>query len=239
MTFKPYLLARKRFQTNYQYTDRKSKAKYVSLKYQSILGRGKILDVGADKCHLREYINNCEAYWGIGLGDQLDQQVNLENEKIPFPNNSFDCVLCLDVLEHLENIHQVFDECCRVTRQFFIVSLPNPWAVFFRMLRFGDYHPDQPLKFYGLPLDPPEDRHKWFFSYEEAERFILHRASKNKMKVIQKDHERIGSEGRGLRHLVRTFARSFLLRRDLNLKNLYAGTLWIVLEKNNHGRVLS
>ena len=231
--------ARKPFQTNYQYIDRKTKAKYVWLKYQSILGRGNILDVGADECHLKRYVKNSGAYWGIGLGNHPDQLVDLENEKLPFPDNSFDCVLCLDVLEHLENIHEVFDECCRVTRRFLIVSLPNPWAVFFRMLRFGDYHSEQPLKFYGLPLNPPGDRHKWFFSYEESERFVLYRAGKNKMKVIQKDTETVSSEGRGLRSIVRTFARSFLLRRDLNLKNLYTGTLWVLLEKRNHGKDFS
>ncbi|GAG42554.1 unnamed protein product, partial [marine sediment metagenome] len=68
-----------------------------------------------DECHLKQHLDEGASYWGIGLGEHLDQQVNLEKEKIPFPENSFDCVLCLDVLEHLEHIHQVFDELCRVT----------------------------------------------------------------------------------------------------------------------------
>ncbi len=102
----------------------------------------------------------------------MDRYVDLERDKLPFPDNSFDCVLCLDVLEHIENIHEIFDELCRVTCRYVIVSLPNPWADFYNMLRFGDYDVDRPLKFYGLPLEPPEDRHKWFFSNEEAEKFI-------------------------------------------------------------------
>jgi hypothetical protein len=135
------------FHTDYQYTDRETKAKYVWLKYQSIL-KGHILDVGADQCYLKQYLPEDTDYWGIGLGGDLDQQVDLENEKIPFPDNSFDCVLCLDVLEHLENIHDVFDELCRVSRLFLIISLPNAWSDFYHVLRFGNYRPNQPMKFY-------------------------------------------------------------------------------------------
>lgn len=157
--------------------------------------------------------------------------MDLEKEGIPFPDNSFDCVLCLDVLEHLENIHQVFDELCRVTRRYVVISLPNPWADFYNMLRFGDYRPGQPTKFYGLPVEPPDDRHKWFFSSEEAEKFILYRAGKNGMHIVQMDYYNMGNEGYGWRRLLRELVRSILFRRDLNLKALYAGTLWAVLEK--------
>jgi len=221
------------FHTNYRYTDRRTKAKYVWLKYKPIL-KGRILDVGADKGYLKEYLSEEAEYLGIGL-EGPDRKVNLEKENLPFPDNTFDCVLCLDVLEHLENIHEVFDELCRVTRRYVIISLPNPWADFWHMLCYGDYRPGQPMKFYGLPLEPPDDRHKWFFSNEEAEKFILYKAVKNKMRVIQIDNYGMGSEGRGWRRLLRVLARTILLRSDLNLRNLYAGTLWVVLEKENCG----
>lgn len=220
------------FKTDYRYTNREEKGKYVWLKYQSILSGAKILDVGADQCYLREYLDEKTSYWGIGLGGNPDQQVNLEKEPLPFPNNHFDCVLCLDVLEHLDNIHQAFDELCRVTKQYVILSLPNPYANLWSRLRFGDYRPGISLKFYGLPLEPPEDRHKWFFSWEEAEKFVVYRAAKNKMKVLQIDCESVGGEGGGRRGWLRTIARNYLLRRDLNLKNLYYGTLWSILRKD-------
>lgn len=218
------------FHTNHRYADRETKAKYVWLKYRSIL-KGRILDIGADECYLKQYLPADAEYWGIGLGGHPDQQVDLEQEKIPFPDNSFDCVLCLDVLEHLENIHEVFDELCRVTRHYVIILLPNPWKNFYNMLRRGEYRPGQPMKFYGLPLEPPEDRHKWFFSCEEAEKFILYRSGKMGMRVVQMDYQGVGSEGRGWRRLVRAIARSVLFRNDLNLKALFSGPLWVVLEK--------
>jgi hypothetical protein len=115
------------------------------------------------------------------------------------------------------------------------VSLPNAWLDFYNMLRHGEYRPGQPMKFYGLPLEPPADRHKWFFSADEAKAFIAYRASKNNMRIIQMDHEAWGIEGRGWRRILRTWARNILLRPSLQVDNLYAGTLWALLEKEPHG----
>jgi SAM-dependent methyltransferase len=220
-----------KFQTDYQYTDRKTKAKYVWLKYQSILSGNHVLDIGADECNLKRYIDDTTTYWGIGIGGNPDQELDIEKDKLPFKNNSFDCVLCLDVLEHIENIHDTFDEICRVTRRYAIIALPNPYAEFWRMLRFGDYEPSIPLKYYGLPLERHNDRHKWFFSSEEAEKFIIYRAAKNGMRIIQMDYSGMGNEGIGLRRMLRSLARMILLRNDLNLKILYAGPIWAALEK--------
>ena len=221
------------FTTDYRYIDRETKAKYVWLKYRSIL-RERILDVGADACYLEPHLDAESTYVGIGLGGRPDQRVDLERERIPFADNSFDCVLCLDVLEHLDNIHAAFDELCRVTCGHVIVSLPNPYAQFYHMLRHGDYRPRVPLKFYGLPVAEPADRHKWFFSTEEAEQFVRHRADVNGMRVVQVDVESGGSEGRGWRGSLRRTARRILLHRKTRLENLYAGPLWAVLKKDTY-----
>lgn len=211
-----------KFVTDYRYIDRQTKAKYVWEKYKRIL-TGRILDVGADECYLKSYLSSETFYWGIGLGGNPDQQVNLERERIPFDDDSFDCVLCLDVLEHLDNIHDVFDELCRVSRAYVIISLPNPWSSFYSMLFEKDYRPEQPLKFYGLPCEPPEDRHKWFFSPEEAEQFIRFRAKRNTMKIVQLDYEPGGNP-----------EAVHKLRPDLNLSNLVAGPQWTVLLKGDN-----
>ena len=219
------------FQTDYRYTDRETKAKYVWLKYEPIL-KGRLLDVGADECSLKQHLGEDASYWGIGLGGHPDQQVDLEREEIPFADNSFDCVLCLDVLEHVDNIHEVFDELCRVTRRYAIVALPNPLRSLYKGLCSRDYRPGRLTKQYGLPLEPPQDRHKWFFSYEEAERFVIYRGGLNNMRVVQIDCYGMGRETSRLKRL----SRLVLFRRDLNPKNLYAGTLWAVLEKMQPGR---
>jgi len=169
---------------------------------------------------------------GNRLGEKVDQRFDLEKIPLPFQESTYDCVLCLDVLEHLENIHQVFDECCRVSRQYVIVALPNPWANFYDFLCLDSKDMDKLFKFYGLPLEPPEDRHKWFFSNEDAEKFIVYRAGQNNMKVLQLDNQRVDNDGIGIRRLIRGIAKAILFRNNLNYKNLHARTLWAVLEKS-------
>ena len=219
-----------RFQTPYRYTDRKTKARYIWLKYHLILN-GHILDVGADKCYLKQYLNITVEYWGIGLGGSPDQQVDLETGNIPFSDNSFDCVLCFDVLEHLENIHKIFDEVCRISKRYVIISLPNPYAAFWNMLLYGYYKPDLAMKFYGLPLEKPEDRHKWFFSQKESEEFIKYRSKKNNMEIVQMDIEDYNKAS-----LLETFCQKVLFKKYTDFGNLHAGSLWAVLEKIPSGR---
>lgn len=227
-----------RFATDFAFHDRQTKAKYVWLKYESILRGKKILDVGADECHLKQHLDEDASYHGVGLGDKVDQVINLETDGLPFEDNSFDCVLCLDVLEHIENIHEIFNHLCRIAREHVIIALPNPWNSFYTSLRHGFYQPDVPLKFYGLPVEPPEDRHKWFFSAEEAERFIVYRAAKNGMRVIQLDYSSYKQEMfkprfafLRPRYWLRRIAQQTLINQQIDMKNFYAGTLWAVLAK--------
>lgn len=224
-----------RFKTNFKYYNRKSKAYYIWEKYFKILN-GNILDIGADQCYLKEHLGNKANYIGIGLNsDKIDLKIDLEKEVLPYKNNSFDVTLCCDVLEHLDNIHEIFDELCRVSKKYIIISLPNPHSVFWSYVKHGNYNEHQHLKFYGLPAEKPDDRHKWFFSTEEAENFIRYRANKNNMEIIQIDIE--GNSPNKINFFKKLFLK-ILLRKNYNLyfdlisnKNLYLGTLWAVLKK--------
>jgi SAM-dependent methyltransferase len=220
-----------KFHTNFVYTDRQTKAHHVYLKYQPILV-GNILDIGADQCYLKKYLGNKANYIGIGLSsDKVDLKIDLEKQPLPYEDNSFDVVLCTDVLEHLDNIYEVFDELCRISKKYVIISLPNPHSVFWSYLKHGDYNENQHLKFYGLPSEKPEDRHKWFFSTEEAERFIQCRAKKNKMEIVQIDIE---GDKMPKVSIIEKLIFKFLFKKYSNMlfnRNLYTGTLWAVLKK--------
>ena len=216
-----------KFQTDFQYNSRETKARYVWEKYGEIL-RGSILDVGADECHLRPWLPGDVRYWGIGLGGNPDQQVNLEEEGVPFAAESYDCVLCLDVLEHLANPHAVFDELCRVSRNYVIVALPNAWPLVWRIVTSWFTRGPLPrTKYYGLPVEPALDRHKWFFSADDAEAFLIYRAQKNGMAVVQvDDYEYTPSRRRRMRNRVA----GLLLSRAAQ-RNLFTETVWVVLQK--------
>lgn len=214
------------------YWNRESKAKYVWSKYQKYLKGFRILDVGCDEGYLRHYAMEGTSYFGIDKVGRPDIVLDLEGvTQLPFPDRSFDTVLCLDVLEHVDNLHLLFDDLCRVADRFVIVSLPNPYSDFYQMICFGDYAEGVPLKFYGLPLQPPEDRHKWFFSYDEAKRFLLLKSEENGFRTLHIDEHGLVTEGRGMRRIMRRLAKHILLRRDLNLKNLHVATIWSVLKR--------
>lgn len=214
------------------YHDRESKALYVWNKYRPYLEGQSILDVGADRCYLKDHLDLKSSYWGVGLGGDCDQVLDLETGELPFEDNFYDCVLCLEVLEHLEALHAVFDECCRVAKQHVIISLPNAWSDIYLILRGAGYRPDQLLKFYGLPMQRPEDRHRWFFSLSEAKDFIRGRAELNGMQVIKMDEYGPQREPTLLGRLKGALLRHLLFKNcTMPAEDLFVFNLWAVLAK--------
>jgi SAM-dependent methyltransferase len=55
--------------------------------------------------------------------------------KLPFKNNTFDLVVCTEVLEHLENPKKAYRELLRVSRKYVLISVPN--EPFFTIQRIG------------------------------------------------------------------------------------------------------
>lgn len=167
------------------YTDRAGKATYIATKYAPLLTTS-VLDVGCDERQLARLLPPTATYLGVDMNPIADLRVDLEAGPLPFATASFDTVIAADVLEHLEQIHSVFDELCRVARQRVIISLPNPVLSFLHALAQGW---TGTFKYYGLPLERPADRHRWFFGSEEAERFVRERGARNGFSLEQVDFE--------------------------------------------------
>ncbi len=197
------------------YTDRPGKARYIAAKYAAILG-GSVLDVGCDEAPLRGLVAQPDAYVGVDMHAEADVTLNLDAQDLPFADGSFETVVCTDVLEHLERCHRVFDELCRVSRGHIVASLPNPARDFLEGV-FGGSGGEQ--KYYGLPVDPPADRHRWFFGYDDAVRFFTERGRRLGFAVEQIDAQSIGS----------LYWRNGLGADMLDTPNLNRGTIWCVL----------
>lgn len=169
------------YRTDRVYATRHDKARYIADKYASIL-RGSVLDVGCGDAPLRDLVGTPSGYLGIDFSGQgADIAVDLDDAArrgrgLPVDTRSFDTVICTDVLEHLEHAHAIFDELCRAARERIIISLPNPLLSLLLGLLDGSRGR---MKFYGMPLDPPEDRHRWFFSYDEAVAFVTQRGARH------------------------------------------------------------
>ena len=184
---------------NWFYKNREERSKWLVERFKKEISQSEnLLDVGCYNADLKNFIPDQIKYTGIDIAGKPDIFINLdETEKLPFDNNTFETVICADVLEHLENIHLIFDELCRVSGKYIIITLPNAYVFIPQFIRgkkyakntdkrkqFGRYS-----KFYGLPFEKPEDRHRWFFSYDEATEFVEYRAKKNNFKIVAVDNE--------------------------------------------------
>jgi SAM-dependent methyltransferase len=211
-----------RWDRHFHYASRAERARFIAQVYGEFLA-GDVLDVGCSGAALRAAVTG--KYVGIDIAGEPDLVVNLEKERIPLPDGSFDCVVCSDVLEHLDNPHQTFDELARVSRRYVLVSLPNcrSYEVVFRTWM------GMPLKFYGLPGEPPVDRHKWFFGYYDAIEFVRTRAGHSGLSVHSIHHQPLrypGLKGWLIQALVRVLA--ITPRRFAEVGSL---ATWALLEK--------
>jgi hypothetical protein len=136
---------------------------------------GPVLDVGCRGSGLKKALREYPArYVGLDLLPPSDVIADL-GAGLPFRDGSFRSVVALDVLEHTDDIYGAFRELARVAGEYLVVSLPNSYDIKLRLgyLR-GRSHSDK----YGLPLEPVEDRHRWFFSFSEAQRFCSYWSEK-------------------------------------------------------------
>ena len=170
------------------YHSRQSRNQFVATHFRDVLN-GSVLNIGGGGSkHLLSYISPV-TYTEIDIAGSPDIVFNLDcGSQLPLDTNSYDCVVCTDVLEHLENFHFVFSELVRVSSSDVIISLPNLANVFRSYISRSKYLPNNNTppshyfgkysKYYGLPLFKPEDRHRWIFSYSEASQFFkFHQSS--------------------------------------------------------------
>jgi len=198
---------------------RQARSEYVARRFGEYF-RGSLLDVGCFEAPLRKMLADAK-YTGVDIAGAPDIELNLEGcQRLPFDDGSHDTVICIDVLEHLDNLHLIFDELVRVARKNIIVSLPNSWRDARRPIERGGGD----FLHYGLPEDAPVDRHKWFFNFTQARSFLQARASSLNLEVV----ELFGTE-KPKNGLIRAL-RMLLYPGDKYL-NRYVQTVWAVFAK--------
>jgi hypothetical protein len=133
---------------------------------------GVLLDVGCRGRELRDALEGRPIrYVGLDLHPPADVVADL-GDGIPLADAEVDVVVALDVLEHVDGIHAAFHELCRVARRHVVIALPNAYVLRARWRHLRGHRGGK----YGLPSDPPLDRHRWLFSLDDARRFCRQRA---------------------------------------------------------------
>lgn len=209
------------------YYDRESRYQFAAKMFGNYL-RESVLDVGSSHNYLKNYILTDTKYVSVDIVGKPTYNIDLEKDALSqFEDNSFTTVICCDVLEHLDNLHQVFDEICRVSNQFVIISLPNNWLHFkFRLIKSKGES-----KFYGLPLEEPIDRHKWFFNYDQALNFLIERGKINNFEY--KLHIPLPFIQFRLKHRILHLFFKLYYNNQFGLNNANYSNVWVLLEKRD------
>lgn len=97
-------------------------------------------------------------------------RINIDIEKLAFPDNYFDCVVCLDVIEHVFDPAHLLSEAKRVTADggSFIISTPNirHWAHLMQLVVKGRFPKT------SRDVEEFDGGHVHYFTYADVEELL-------------------------------------------------------------------
>lgn len=114
-----------------------------------------ILDVGTGDGHLARHLTQVSdaKFLGLDVCPQPKTFIDVchyDGHTFPFENNTFDCVLMVDMLHHADNIPRLVSEASRVAKHFILIK-DHFWKtrLDWLTLKFADYIGNIP---YNVPL---------------------------------------------------------------------------------------
>ncbi len=152
---------------------------YVAKKLGNLNG-DILLDIGCRDMILKKKLRGKFNYKGLDYISDKDKDLdfinhNLENG-LPESLNDVDIIVALDVLEHIENIHEIYNQLFRVTKKKVIIALPNMAYYKFRInFLFKGVLSGK----YIFSKKKVLDRHRWIPNYNTITEFINTNTPKN------------------------------------------------------------
>lgn len=133
-----------------------------------------ILDVGCRDCSLGDLFPNVE-YAGADLcpGPRVKYVGDVAQLEA---DRSFDAVVALDILEHLESPSGTFDRLLPFARRWLLISLPNIYDLKSRMQFLWKGHLGGK---YVFGAAHPRDRHRWLMNRAEVREFAHAKAAQH------------------------------------------------------------
>ena len=142
---------------------------------------GTLLDVGSRDCILQKFLPPGQlSYFSADVAPGLDYQIDLE-KPLPFDDKSFDHVVALDVLEHVNDIHGAFAELLRVAGSTVIIALPNLASIRHRLSFL--FRGKMGTGKYDLRPEGSGDRHHWLTVHPQINRFVEVNAPKHEFRL--------------------------------------------------------
>ncbi len=101
----------------------------------TLKGNFNLLETGCQDEVIRKFIPPNIAYHSLDMEGNPDYKVDLNNQKIPVKDNTFDILVCLETLEHTLYPKRVLSELKRVTKKdgIFVLSMPNDYNFWLRL----------------------------------------------------------------------------------------------------------
>jgi 2-polyprenyl-3-methyl-5-hydroxy-6-metoxy-1,4-benzoquinol methylase len=138
-----------------------------------------ILDIGCrDQVFKKSLLGNFE-YIGVDYDTENENTEfinhNLE-QGLPKQIGKIDIINAMDVLEHVENIHDIFNECLEKSEQKVAIALPNMAYYKFRLAFLFSGEISGKYIFHSKKII---DRHRWFTTYYNNINFVKTNTPKN------------------------------------------------------------
>lgn len=149
----------------------------------------RLLDVGCRGCELKAYLGDLVEYQGVDLfqneHESVDFVLNVENG-LPMKDETYDFVVSLDLLEHLNDFQSGLDDLFRVSQNCLIIMLPNmSYAPLrFEFLLSGSLSrlTDKYDLKYGKTAKNI-DRHRWLTVIPQMDNYMQEFAENNNAKI--------------------------------------------------------
>jgi SAM-dependent methyltransferase len=109
---------------------------------------GRVLDIGCGRRPYQRYLSSASTYVGLDANPDVEPDILGSALDLPLPNQSFDSVMCTEVLEHVPEPAAALRETHRVLREggLLYVTVPQAWGLhyqphdFYRFTCFGIWH---------------------------------------------------------------------------------------------------
>lgn len=135
-----------------------------------------VLDIGCRGCEAKQILREGIEYYGNDLFQNEYGEVIYVGDVLQVDfGRTFDCVVALDIVEHVDDPYVLMDKIISLSNKYVIVSLPNTYDLPHKI----DFLLKSSLgKKYSFETSNRLDRHRWVMNYDEIYAFYSYYAIK-------------------------------------------------------------